>query len=360
MRRGYYIFVLALFIIVMVGQLMMPENPALVQWYSDNIYHPFQALRQDVFGRVFFSIGDAIYIMMGITLLEVVVRVVYFTIRYRSRKDQLYATLTKALFSVLLLYVIFFAGWGGNYYKPSLQEHWALDTSGWQRESALLDMDSFLINKLNTLAPDYRRLSFSEIKEQAREDYIRYTNSELKDERLSVKRSLFGVGMHYMGVHGYYNPFTGEAQLNDDLPQFMLPFVVSHEMAHQTGVAAEGDANLLAYVLNIQSPNVSFKYSGYFCMWLYTHNRMMMADSNRANDMKAMLNPLTLAHVDTLKQLREKYSSDIDEYSDEMYDQYLKMLDQEEGIRSYFSVLISAWAWQYSDKAIKQEKLDIP
>ena len=66
-----------------------------------------------------------------------------------------------------------------------------------------------------------------------------------------------------MGYSGYLNPFTNEAQINSLLPDFQLPFVMCHEVAHQLGYAAENEANFIGYMTAIANPDDYFKYSGY-------------------------------------------------------------------------------------------------
>src|SRR5690606_35622541 len=148
----------------------------------------------------------------------------------------------------------------------------------------------------------------------------------------------------YLGIQGYYNPFTGEAQVNNTLPPFMLPFVVCHEMAHQSGIAAEDDANLLAYAICTAAPDSTFAYSGYFTRWLYTQPRLTQMDSVKANAMMERLNPISRAQLDTLRAMRRKYRNGISNYSGALYDSYLRLHNQKDGIRSYNNVALSAWS----------------
>ena len=53
----------------------------------------------------------------------------------------------------------------------------------------------------------------------------------------SVKPSLYGWLGNYFGFTGYYNPFTGEAQVNTTVPKFLLPYITLHEIGHQLGYA---------------------------------------------------------------------------------------------------------------------------
>ncbi|RYE24015.1 MAG: DUF3810 family protein [Sphingobacteriales bacterium] len=196
-------------------------------------------------------------------------------------------------------------------------------------------------------------------------DYFGYKNhikadSKTKLQGLNTKASIFGYLMQHLAIQGYYNPFTGEAQVNRFLPPFMLPFVVTHEMAHQAGVAAEDDANLLAYAVGVEARDDAFNYSAYFNIWLYTNSRLRAVDSTLANKFKASLNPLSQSHIDTLRAIRRRYRGEISEYSSQLYDEYLKLHNQKDGIMSYNKVSASAWAWEQWRIAKPDSILRIP
>jgi hypothetical protein len=218
--------------------------------------------------------------------------------------------------------------------------------------------DEYLVGKINTYAPYYKPVPFKVLDKRAQQYYIKYTNGKARKFGLSAKPSVFGFWMQHLGIQGYYNPFTGEAQVNRFLPSFMLPYVITHEMAHQSGIAGEEDANLLAYVVSAQAQDPAFRYSAYFNLWLYTHARLRMADSVKADLLKDQLNSITLGHLDTLREIRRRYRSDFSEYSGELYDSYLKMHNQKDGIRSYNRVASSAWAWE--QRKVKDTVIHLP
>jgi hypothetical protein len=165
----------------------------------------------------------------------------------------------------------------------------------------------------------------------------------VKEYGLNIKATLFGYFMQRMSVDGYYNPFTGEGQVNMDVPHYMMPFTVCHEMAHQAGIAAEGDANLMSYALCTRSRDLNFQYSAYLNLWLYANSRLYRYDSAIANGYEAKLNGLTRAHIDTLEQINRKYRGLTSRYTAEIYDSYLRMQHQENGIKSYGNVTREAW-----------------
>ena len=131
-------------------------------------------------------------------------------------------------------------------------------------------------------------------------------------------------------------------------------------MAHQAGIAAEGDANLMAYAVGTAGNDTSFSYSCYLNIWLYTNNRLWFRDSTLSKNLEAQLNPLTRAHIDTLEAISEKYHNDVTKYSGELYDSYLRMEHQKDGIRSYGNVSSSAWQLELQRSNGKKGLISIP
>lgn len=354
------ILLLVLVVVVAVIQQILPHSPRWVDLYSKFLFRPYQSVRNALFGLIPISIGDLLYIVLGALIIYTVYRWIFYIIKFKTHKHKLWASFLNVLNVGCVLYVLFFVGWGGNYYKPTLTQSWQLNSSGWTYDSTLEQYDRYLVGKLNDYAMHYQPLSFKDVKKRTQQYYDDYTDCKTKLHGLNIKPSLFNFMMQYLGIQGYYNPLTGEAQVNRYLPKFMLPFVVSHELAHQSGIAAEDDANLLAFVLGAKTNDTTFLYSAYFNIWLYTHHKMYIQDSTVANALKQELNGLTLSHLDTLRDIRRRYRTEFSNYSLAAYDKYLKLLQQKEGLGSYKKATITAWAWENADDSIKRRPIHIP
>jgi hypothetical protein len=333
------------FLLILI-QFVFPNFLKLASFYNDHVFRPFQRLRNSLFGALPFSLGDFLYLFGGLVVVAVAVRWGRYLFRFRQFKHELAHSLMSSFISLATIYVLFFIGWGGNYYKPALSKFWNLSPVDASIPDGIRSYDSFLVGRLNTLEPYYRETGFAAVNDSAESYYKLRVDSRTRLPGLRVKRSLYGYFMQYFGIQGYYNPFTGEAQVNGALPEFMLPFVVCHEMAHQSGIAAEDDANLLAYAICTSAPDSSFAYSGYFNLWLYTQSKLRQQDTVQAAAMLERLNPESRAQVDTLRAIRRRYRSPISEYSGVLYDGYLRMHNQKDGIKSYNNVVLSAWAWE--------------
>lgn len=354
------IVLLVLIVLLAVAQLSLPGNPELVAFYNDYVFRPYQSFRNVVFGWLFFSVGDILYLLAALWLLITLGRWIYYLCKVRKFAADLGHSMLNALITLSAAYLLFFLGWGGNYYKPKLAEYWRLKEAHAVPDSVLRSFDSFLVERLNGLSKNFHALGFNEAERYAREYYQDYTDSKTRLHGLGTKPSAFGYFMQYLSIQGYYNPFTGEAQVNRFLPSYMLPFVVCHEMAHQSGVAAEDDANLLAYALGTGVPDSSFRYSAYFNIWLYTHAQLRMKDSVQARILYEQLNALTRSHVDTLRAIRRRYRNGIGEYSGQLYDEYLRLHNQKKGINSYAEAALTAWALEQRRRWAHDSLIRIP
>lgn len=358
------LFLLSLYVsLLLLFKYVLQGNPRFVSLYDTCLYYPFQSLRGALFKYIPFSIGDILYVLGGVWLLMTIIKWVRYLVKFSMYKEQLVWSVITAANTVLFCYLLFLISWGVNYYKPPLRELWGLkkDTTARSvRVAILIAFDKFLVDKVNYYAPLYKDISFDNTNQLSQQYYKNYTDSKVSNLGIYVKPSLFGYYLERMDVVGYYDPFTGEAQVNDDIPHFVMPFNVCHEMAHQAGIAAEGDANLLAYGVCTMSQDPSFRYSAYFILWLYTNERMYYIDSAMANSFTESLNSLTRRHIDTLEQIMKKYHDGITKMSSSVYDNYLKMQDQHEGIRSYGSVSANAWKLELQRSVTKDSILHVP
>ncbi len=351
--------------LLLVCVYVLPDH---IRFYNHYIFYPFQTFRIILLGWLPLSIGDVLYVLGGLMLLITIVRWIRFVVKFGTYKSELAASVLNTINTVLFVYCLFSIGWGANYAKAPLRDYWGLKTPLQQDRAerrktdsiALIAFNQFLVDKLNSCAPAYRTLSFAEINARSKRYYRTLTNSNVRMHGLDVKRSLFGYFMERMAIDGYYNPFTGEGQVNSNVPRFMMPFTVCHEMAHQAGIAAEGDANLMAYALGTATNDTAFNYSAYLNIWLYANTRLYRRDSVSAKKFEAQLNQLTKAHIDTLEELSKKYNNEVSMYGTELYDGYLKMQNQKEGIRSYGNVASSAWQLELQRRDGKRGVISVP
>ena len=338
MLRRKIILLVLLLVSITVALLFFTGSVDALRFYHAP-YYGLQGVREYVMAIFPFSIGDLLYIAAGLWLLVTLIKWGKYLWQFKLKKQQLLHSVLYCVNVVLVGYLAFLLGWGVNYYNPPLRTAWAL--KGHNDTLELVQFDSLLVTRLNVLAPEYRSYSLIDINRISVYNYVRYTNVRMTLR--GVKPTLFGWYMDRVGIEGYFNPFTGEGQVVTALPAFLLPFTVSHEMAHQAGIAAEGDANLMAYALCTMSTDPSFNYSGNLNLWLYVNARLSRRDSVTAQRFENQLNKLTKAHIDTIEEREKMSDNNAHVVSNSVYDSYLKMQQQKDGIRSYGSVTVNAW-----------------
>ncbi len=347
------LILLAVIAVLTLIQFTLPSGPSVVAFYSRHIFQSYQTIRNIVLNIIPFSVGDILYLVLAVLIIITLGKWIYYLFKIRTKGHELTLSVLHFVIIFGVFYILFVVGWGGNYYKPKLTKYWQLDSKGWDNDSTLVAFDRYLIEKLNKGVRQNITIDFKESERRSVQYYKEHVRAGGKLYALHAKSTMFGYMLQYFGIQGYYNPFTGEAQVNKYLPSFMLPFVVSHELAHQAGIAAEDDANLLAYAIGTKVKDPAFNYSAYFNLWLYVHGRLREQDTVKANELRELLNPISASHVDTLRAIRRRYKGSFSRYSGQLYDSYLKFHNQHEGIESYNNASVSAWALENKRASLK-------
>ena len=344
-------------------EFVLYELPAALAFYDRRIFAPFQSCRSWLFDMLPFSFGDILYFAAGVAVAVGLVKWIKWGIGFKAHKADLLKSFLISIIILAVVVLLFIVGWGGNYAKEPLAKYWHLPMTPNNRttvKTGLVALDELLVARLNAGASSYRNRSFDDLERDAVAWYRIFTDSKVKAHGLHIKSSIYAYPLEHLGFDGYYNPFTGEGQINSGLPGFILPFLICHEMAHQTGIAAEGDANLLAYAVATTTDDATFNYSAALNIWIYANAKLRHFDSTVAKRLAASLNPLTKRHLDTLEMLSQKYDNFAARASSDLYDDYLKANLQSQGIRSYGSVTWSAWQWEVQRVAGRSARLKIP
>jgi len=151
-----------------------------------------------------------------------------------------------------------------------------------------------------------------------------------------------------MGYSGYFNPFSAEAQINTSMPDFILPFVTCHEIAHQLGYAKENEASFIAFLAAKNSNDSALRYSTYIQMFLYANGEFRRSDSALfRKNLQALAEPIK-KDIDDYRKFLNKYQSPLDQFVTAFYEHYLHVNQQPEGHKSYNKVIL--WLLAYDQK----------
>jgi hypothetical protein len=322
--------------------------------FSRGVYPDISRLYRQLLGRVPFSLGDILYILAGVFILVVVVKFVVILFRRRINRINFRRGLIKTFTVCAIVYIVFNILWGLNYNRLGIAHQLKLEPEKHSIED-LKSLTALLLLKVNQDRVALGRGAikypqFSEIFNKAQSAYrnVAFSYPFLQYKTSSIKQSLYGQLGGFLGFYGYYNPFTGEAQLNLTQPQFLIPFVTCHEMAHQLGYASESEANFVGYLAAVASKDTLFRYSTYFDLFNYANYELSSVDSAAARQNYNGLDTLVKLDMAELRAYLQKSDNLIESFIMKFYDQYLKANQQDKGLKSYNEVV--SWLIAYYKK----------
>lgn len=361
--RGKWIKLGLLTAFALVISIFSVFPAAVEKYYSVGIYPGLAATLRTLMGRIPFSIGDIIYISLVIRLIFKLIRGIILFARKQYSKSLLINFLFRSFRLLLWVYIVFKIFWGLNYNRLGIAWQLKIDKKTYSKEEVTA-LTHQLIDKVNECRRQIKDTvlpvpSLDSIYNEAYRSYqnVSYTFDFLNYRDRSVKASLFSRAGDYMGFSGYYNPFTGEAQLRTDIPRVLIPFITCHEMAHQLGYASESEANFVGYLAAAASNDVYFRYSVYLDLFSYAQGEQVVLYGKEKNfeEFKAVLKQ-NRERMDTLvkkdrREIREFFNKRRNRISpavSSLYDQYLKLNKQLEGVNSYNEVI--GWLIAYQRK----------
>ena len=323
--------------------------------YSNGVYPVISKIQRILFGWIPFSIGDSFYAFLILIVLYKTGQLIKIVWKKRFNRKYLVAGLQQIIFFFLFTYVLFNLLWGLNYNRLGVAHQLQLDV----KKYSVSDLDT-LINSLSKNLNHYAELISAEEKKSLKkkrnlfaetaETYKQVENefAFLKYKSKSIKPSLFSYLGNYLGFQGYYNPFSGEAQVNTTIPQSLEPFVSCHETAHQLGYAKENEANFSGYLAAKQSPSVYFRYSAYFDMFNYSIAGLIRQDSTFAKAYLNQLHPVVKKDRIELKEFFRRHRNQLESVISWGYGEYLKANNQPGGKQTYNEVV--SWLVAYYKK----------
>lgn len=324
---------------------------AVERYYSKGIYPVVARLQRMLFGWIPFSIGDVVYLGVIVLLIWRLVRLIRALIRRDAGHGWFLLFLRRTLFVVLWVYVLFNGLWGLNYDRPGIADQLHLQVRPYST-AELNRLILLLIGEMNGLdsAGKVDRAGLSHMRTLRNGALAAYDTLSGQDPMFtysnpSVKPSLFSYPGAYIGFAGYYNPFSGEAQVNTWNPAFTQPYTTCHEMGHQLGYAKENEANFVGFLAASHSHDPAFRYSVYFDLFLYAVREVSVRDSALVRSYRDRLSPGVREDLRELQRFNRKFANPMEPVIWRLYGRYLRANRQPHGITTYTEV--TAWLIAY-------------
>ena len=350
---------LLLLLLAIVIKLFSLNEARVERYYTYGFYPYFSRLLRLLLGWIPFSVGDLFYITAFILLVLKVWKLVRLLVKRQVKEYLSWILFRKYVKLVLWVYIVFNVFWGLNYNRQGIAHQLNLHVQSYNA-SDLYELSAALQKQLNFYAAkvdSVKRLSFNHNQTLFNEGIAAYEKVKeqypfLAYQQKSIKPSLFsGIGQLF-GFTGYYNPFSGEAQIKTSVPVFVKPFVLCHEMGHQLGYAKENEANMVAFLSGRISDNVEFRYSAYYDAYTYAVHELAHYDTTRFKELRETVHPQFKKDYRAYLQYIYKSRNIVEPLMSQFYDSYLKMNNQPKGRATYNEVV--AWLVAYMKKYGKE------
>jgi hypothetical protein len=315
--------------------------------YSTGFYPIFAQFLRRFFGFITFSFGDILYGFLFLLLVFTLLSFFYDLItrqlpRYNSA---MLAQKVNRLFQIVLsIYLVFNVFWGLNYNKVPVGQSFKISVTDTSL-TELKQLSVWLLEKVNkekklSLAERFEIHDFEFLQREAAISFKIFTEKFGMEnfKHHSLKPTLYSWVANSSGYTGYYNPFTGEAQVNDANPFYEQPFVACHEMAHQLGYAKENEANFIGFLACIESRSHLFQYSAYKAMLSYALADLTVADSRYSRIIYDSLSAAVRQDMRYSSRVRSRYSKVLQPVVMGVYQKYLLSNEQPLGLLSYNEV----------------------
>lgn len=344
-----------LIIVVLLVEIFKLFPAAVEAVYTNGFYKYYSLLLRTVFGWLPFSFGDLLYTVTIAFALYKCIKGIVKIIRAKFRWTVTKSYILSGIKVLLIVYLLFNISWAVNYARKGSANQLEISIDDYSEDD--LKILTAVLNKktAETVAEMQPKDSsvWYEFASLANACFQSYTEVHkkypfIKYQHISAKPMLYGKAGAFGGFAGYYNPFTGEAQINYEMPGHSRSQVLCHEMAHQLGYAAEEEANMIGWLAGRESKNPAIKYSAYNDMLVYAIMDLRRKDTVAFKAVRDSLPDLVIKHFQQSKDYYAAFSNSMQTHLDAAYDTFLKVNGQEKGKKSYRFVI--AWLIAYGKK----------
>ena len=343
---------LVLFIYSAFLLLISVFNETFADVYSNTLSSIIRKILSYVTGLVPFSVAEIVLFLSPVLLFLVIFGIV------RCVKKQMRAwTLLRVLLSVVfIMFFLFVNTFGVCYFRMPLEDMMGLYRQELSREDVYNTTISLKLELENSVEPvlfsddgasvnPYDWLEFV-IKLNKSYNTLNERYPFLTKIQSRVKRLVVSPLMTYTHISGIYIPFTGEANVNYNYPDYVTVYTAAHEMAHQRGIAGEDEANFVAFLACVNCEDEYIKYCGLMSMYDYFLDSLYENDEEMYKYMVMNTDKKILGEMYSYYNFFQKYSHSVaSEIADSVNDSYLKTLGVDDGVRSYGKVIELYYAY---------------
>lgn len=316
--------------------------------FARGIYPYYSTAISWIFGWIPFSMGEILLYVMVIGLVIWLIQLILHISRNRKSRGNL---IKKALLNLIclasVLFFLYTIGCGVNYYRYPFTHYSGLVIQE-STEEELYELCVSLATKAASVREQI--VGISEERPYRLTMTKRQLSIKVRDayEDLSLEYPVLGghypaakpllssVMMSKMELTGIFWPFTMEANVNVDAPDFSLAATMGHELTHLHGFMREDEANFIAYLACDASSDPEVRYSGIMEALILSGNALYRINPEKYQQVaKQYTQGLRADLIDSAEYWAQFEDTIASKVADKVNDTYLKANAQADGTRSY-------------------------
>lgn len=345
-KRNKGVFLSFVIIVISIGFMLLARTRSgFAQWYASKVYPVFPALAGRFFSPWEFSVLEAGIILLILITVYKTLKIVWLLWLHPPRgKTYLLLQLRYALYIFSILLFTYTLTCSINYHRENIGDVLNLpveDVSVQKLENLTLMLADQMIEIINDPEWHDSLRSLNDMNGIGAEaiaamQYLGRTEPSLSGYYPKPKPLYTSKLLSAMGIEGFYSPFTMEANFNNDMTSFLVPYTMCHEFAHLKGYMREEDAGFIAYLACKESPSPIFQYSGAFHALTFSLSALKnTVPIEQYYDLYAKLPEFVQTQLSHIGQERREEPAIYRNIARTVNDVYLLANAQEQGAKSY-------------------------
>lgn len=320
--------------------------------YAKHIYRWISQIISTVTGLIPISLAEILVVVTPILALGLLIRFIILMVRDKSnRAERLIKGILNLLCTASVIWFAFTILAGMNYYRYNFSTYSNLEISDSSvdelyalTKSLALEADDLRAQIPSVDEEGVYRLSMSDYELAALADKAYSSLAEdypvLKGSYAEPKPVLLSKLMSNTEITGIFFPFTMEANVNVDIPDYSIAATMLHELAHLRGFMREDEANYLSYLAGMKSDQVELQYSSTMLALIVAGNALYNQNPDLYFQIRDMYSEGVLKDIRANASYWAQYEDTVvSTVSNRINDTYLKANAQRDGVQSYGRML---------------------
>ena len=316
--------------------------------FAKRIYHYLSIILSNFFGIFPYSVAEFFIILAPIALTIIFIFFLLHIIRSKGRR---HIVISKGIINILcgvsIGFFLYTIGCGINYYRYPFSYYSKL-TILKSTEEELQELCFSLANQANELRDQIISVDEELVYKSSYDDWelsnkVKEAYNECAKEYpilsgyyARTKPVVFSRILSKMEITGIFIPFTMEANVNVDIPDYSIASTMAHEMSHVRGFMREDEANYISYLVCMASDSVEIKYSGIMQALIISGNALYARNASLYREVSAMYNDGVRRDLNANSIYWEQFENTIvSNTAEKINNAYLQANNQQDGVQSY-------------------------